>query len=143
MHVKGVMKIGRDPVGSGGFADVWKGMANGTVVALKVPRLHCDSVDVKEVEAVSKFSIYLCSYLTHTSQQTCKEGFIWNRLSHENILPLLGFYSSGNDPIIMVSPWMDNGNLTTYLRHNESANRQELVSPGSLLPYALSVLSNS
>lgn len=143
MHVKGVTKIGRDPVGSGGFADVWKGMVNGKVVALKVPRLHCEGVDLKIVEAVSKGSHYIRSYLIHSSeQQTWKEGFIWSRLSHENILPLLGFYSTGNDPIIMVSPWMDNGNLTTYLKHNQSANRQELVSPSTLLPYSLSLLSN-
>lgn len=61
MHVKGVVKIGRDPVGSGGFADIWKGMANGTVVALKVPRLHCDGVDLKIVEAVSIVSFHICS----------------------------------------------------------------------------------
>lgn len=57
MHVKGVVKIGRDPVGRGGFADVWKGIANGTVVAMKVPRLHCEGVDLKIVEAVSEVSI--------------------------------------------------------------------------------------
>lgn len=142
MHVKGVVKIGRDPVGSGGFADVWKGIVNGTVVALKVPRLHCDGVDLKTLEAVSKGSHYIRSYLIHSSeQQTWKEGIIWSRLSHENILPLLGFYGTGNDPISMVSPWMDNGNLTTYLKKNESANRQELVRPRSLLTYFVSLLS--
>lgn len=57
MHVKGVVKIGCDPVGIGGFADVWKGMANGKVVALKIPRLHCDGVDLKILGAVSKAPI--------------------------------------------------------------------------------------
>lgn len=141
MHMKGVVKIGRDPVGSGGFADVWKGIVNGVVVALKVPRLHCEGVDSKIVEAASKLFLYICSCLIRTSQQTCKEGFIWNRLSHENIIPLLGFYSADNEPIIMVSPWMDNGNLTTYLRNNENANRQELVSPSISLSYSISLLS--
>lgn len=50
----------------------------------------------------------------------------------------------------MVSPWMDNGNLTTYLRHNESANRQEIVglrsltvSFISLIQFKVSALRNS
>ncbi|KAJ8590697.1 kinase-like protein [Rhizopogon salebrosus TDB-379] len=34
----------------------------------------------------------------------------WKPLQHENILPLLGF--------TMVSPWMHNGSLTTYLGRN-------------------------
>lgn len=67
MYVKGVIKIGRDPVGSGGFSDVWKGMTNGTVVALKVPRLHCDGIDSKILEAVSKISHYICRYLIYAS----------------------------------------------------------------------------
>jgi hypothetical protein len=37
------------------------------------------------------------------------------QLQHENILPLLGFsYEFGPLPA-MVSPWMHNGSLTTYL----------------------------
>lgn len=67
MHVKGVIKIGRDPVGSGGFADVWKGMVNGTIVALKVPRLYCEGIDLKTVAAVGKVSFYTCSNLIHYS----------------------------------------------------------------------------
>jgi hypothetical protein len=40
------------------------------------------------------------------------------QLQHENLLPLLGVsYDFGPLPA-MVSPWMHNGSLTTYLRKN-------------------------
>ncbi|KAJ8582136.1 kinase-like protein [Rhizopogon salebrosus TDB-379] len=40
------------------------------------------------------------------------------QLQHENLLPLLGFsYEFGPFPA-MVSPWMHNGSLTTYLDNN-------------------------
>lgn len=59
MYLKGVRKTGRCPVGGGGFADVWKGMVEGKVVALKVPRLHCTGADSKKVEAVSLSLLYM------------------------------------------------------------------------------------
>ncbi|OJA14535.1 hypothetical protein AZE42_11080 [Rhizopogon vesiculosus] len=40
------------------------------------------------------------------------------QLQHENLLPLLGFsYEFGPLPA-MISPWMKNGSLTTYLGKN-------------------------
>jgi hypothetical protein len=42
---------------------------------------------------------------------------VWHALEHENILPLLGItYEFGRDkPMGMVCPWLDNGNLNSYL----------------------------
>ncbi|KAG2139328.1 kinase-like domain-containing protein, partial [Suillus clintonianus] len=40
------------------------------------------------------------------------------QLQHENILPLLGFSRDFGPFPAMVSPWMHNGTLNIYLRHN-------------------------
>jgi hypothetical protein len=46
-----------------------------------------------------------------------KEILVWQVLEHQNILPLLGItYDFGrNKPMGMVCPWLDNGNLNSYL----------------------------
>lgn len=49
------------------------------------------------------------------------------RLRHPNILPFIGSVILGSD-IFLVSPWMDNGNMTGYLRKDPDANCLKLVS---------------
>lgn len=51
---------------------------------------------------------------------------IWKRLSDPNILPLLGAYMHGPE-LVMVSEWMDNGNIKQYLHRNPRANKPSLV----------------
>ncbi len=38
--VTGVSRVGTNPVAGGGFADIWKGLLDGEVVALKVLRIY-------------------------------------------------------------------------------------------------------
>ena len=52
---------------------------------------------------------------------------MWNRRSHPNILPLLGVSNKGLD-FIMVSEWMENGNVKQYISNNPGVNRPSLVS---------------
>ncbi|KAJ3970303.1 hypothetical protein EV361DRAFT_776213, partial [Lentinula raphanica] len=52
-------------------------------------------------------------------KQFCREALIWRQLKHPNILPLLGvqldmFYPS----FCLVSPWMANKDIITYLKKN-------------------------
>ncbi|ELU45250.1 kinesin light chain 1 and, putative [Rhizoctonia solani AG-1 IA] len=48
------------------------------------------------------------------------------RLKHDNVLELFGLaYLRGG--IVMVSPWMEFGNLRDYLKQNRSANRLSMV----------------
>lgn len=52
----------------------------------------------------------------------------WRSVQHPYILPLLGFNdSNGDDPLLLITPWMDNGNLCAYLRLNPGADRPRLV----------------
>ena len=50
---------------------------------------------------------------------------MWNRRQHPNILPLLGV--SGED-FVMVSEWMENGNIKQYILAHPDVNRPSLVS---------------
>ena len=52
---------------------------------------------------------------------------MWNRRSHPNILPLLGVSNKDLD-FIMVSEWMENGNVKQYISANPEVNRLSLVS---------------
>lgn len=52
---------------------------------------------------------------------------MWKKLSDPNTLPLLGAYIRGSE-LVMVSEWMENGNITQYLREHPRVNRPSLVS---------------
>lgn len=51
----------------------------------------------------------------------------WRHLRHQNILPLIGV-DLGRDKFVMVSEWMDHGNINEFVRNNEGVNRIDLVS---------------
>jgi len=50
---------------------------------------------------------------------------MWKRLTHPNILPLLGVTV---DPPQLISSWMSSGDLCEYIRKNPDADRPGLVS---------------
>ena len=51
-------------------------------------------------------------------QELAKELKIWTKLSHPNVLPLLGFALNWNGSAYpsFVSPWMELGTLHRYMR---------------------------
>jgi serine/threonine protein kinase len=70
-----------------------------------------------------------CNHLV-SAQRLCREVFIWKRLSHPNILPLLGVSVSKNPlHFRIISEWMPNGNVMEYIGSNPEVNRLRLVSP--------------
>ncbi|KZP04661.1 kinase-like protein [Athelia psychrophila] len=50
------------------------------------------------------------------AQRIRREISIWQRLKHENVLPLLGTVQHFGRYISLVSPWMENGSLVQYLK---------------------------
>lgn len=60
-------------------------------------------------------------------QRFCREVVIWRKLSHPNILPLLGV-STNSHVLRMVSNLMGHGSIMAYLSTRPSANRLLLVS---------------
>ena len=59
-------------------------------------------------------------------QAFVRELSIWAGLHHENILPLIGMAIFDGVPVL-VSEWMENGNLVQFLSANINADRLEMV----------------
>lgn len=63
-----------------------------------------------------------------TYQDGCKEASVWSRLDHVNILPLQGLtFEHSTQSLSLVSPWMETGDLTSYLRYHSPIYRLSLV----------------
>ena len=64
--------------------------------------------------------------LTVFAQRFCKEVMTWKMLSHPNVLPLLGVKMEYKQ-FVMVSEWMENGNINEFIKAHEDVDRIELV----------------
>jgi len=53
---------------------------------------------------------------------------MWNTLHHPNVLPLVGVTMT-RDRLVMVSEWMENGNINEFVKVYSNANRPQLVRP--------------
>jgi len=51
---------------------------------------------------------------------------MWKSLRHPKVLPLLGV-TMIEDKFVMVSEWMENGNINNFLRAHPDVDRLELV----------------
>ncbi|KAK0485336.1 kinase-like domain-containing protein [Armillaria luteobubalina] len=101
-----VTREGVNPIGGGGFADIWKGKSHNTQVCLKVLRIFISE------EAREK--------LLH---DFCHEALIWRQLNHPNVLPFLGVNEDLFAPsYCLISPWMVNGNIISYLETHPDHN---------------------
>jgi hypothetical protein len=60
-------------------------------------------------------------------QKLSKEIVMWKRLSHFNVLPLLGISGMGTPDLCMVSKWVKHGNILEYLVSHAETNRYKLV----------------
>ncbi|KAK1229311.1 hypothetical protein PQX77_007629 [Marasmius sp. AFHP31] len=101
LSIQNVKKIGKRPITSGGFGDVWKGTIGDSseLVCLKVVRAYLDS-------DMEKLSI-----------EYQREAIIWRQMKHPNLLPLLGIYRlEDTDELCLISPWMEKGNLVEYMK---------------------------
>lgn len=50
----------------------------------------------------------------------------WKTLNHPNVLPLLGARMEDKQ-FVMVSEWMENGNINEFIKAHDDVNRFELV----------------
>ncbi|CAE7202790.1 unnamed protein product [Rhizoctonia solani] len=101
---------GNTPVAGGGFGDVYRGaLNNGTEVGLKCVRLEADSDDGGRKKV----------------KDAARELYIWSKCKHPNVLELIGVTQHRN-LIAMVSPWMDNGDLSRFLHKHPETDRYNL-----------------
>ncbi|KAK0449321.1 kinase-like domain-containing protein [Armillaria borealis] len=106
-YSQGVTREGTNPVGGGGFADIWKGRLLDTQVCLKVLRLFTTGKDREKL-----------------LREFCQEALVWRQLRHPNILPFLGVSKYLFAPsYCLISPWMINGNIMSYLEAHPDHDR--------------------
>ncbi|KAI5120415.1 hypothetical protein M0805_006916 [Coniferiporia weirii] len=96
----------------GGYSDIFTGYcstlpSNGKV-AIKRLRMH--------IAGDKKFH-----------KKLMKELHIWAKLDHPYILPFLGFFFESNDYPSLVSMWMDNGTILTYLDSHPECDLRVIV----------------
>ncbi|KAH7923803.1 kinase-like protein [Leucogyrophana mollusca] len=109
--IPGVKIRGKEPVCGGSFGHIYKGKVAGQAIAIKVMRVS----NATAIEGALKvFS---------------REAVLWRQLSNPNVLPFYGVYRSPEtaSKLCLVSPWMENGNITQYLEKTPTADRGSLV----------------
>jgi serine/threonine protein kinase len=100
---------------------VFKGTWLGLTVAIKCLTPQTS----QKVCAVSFFITQFIESL-FLVQLLLNEVKIWSILTHDHVLPFYGASLSPTAPFI-VSRYMENGNMTYYLRRMPNANRVQLV----------------
>ncbi|TFK48855.1 kinase-like protein [Heliocybe sulcata] len=103
------------PVDGGGFSDIFRGHWDSGSVCIKKLRVFMRTRNEQESRMMKMF---------------CNEALIWSHLHHPNVLQFLGFDMTSFHPYIcMVSPWMENGNVLSYIRENpvSEVDTQRLV----------------
>jgi len=63
-------------------------------------------------------------------QAFCQEAVMWKRLTHPNVLPLLGVTIA---PLQLVSNWMSGGDLPEYIEKHSNVDRLGLVGDPSVV----------
>ena len=118
-------------VGLGAFSDVFKGLCmvgeRGLVMtAMKRLRL--------QTNATRNVSLHHVMHITIPMKQIQlfeKEIYVWSKLNHPNVLPLLGYaFDADTGYPMLISQWMVQGNALAYVRANDASidRVMELVS---------------
>jgi len=68
--------------------------------------------------------------ITYGVQTFCQEAVIWKRLTHPNVLPLLGVTIT---PLQLISNWISGGNLPEYIQKHPDADLLGLVGVSSVV----------
>ncbi|KAG8793743.1 hypothetical protein FRC12_001753 [Ceratobasidium sp. 428] len=98
------------PVSRGGFSEIYFGrLYDGMPVAIKTIFIHSNDHDQER------------KYL----KRTARELYTWSKCNHVNVASLLGL-AAFREQIVMVSAWMENGDLRTYVNKNPAADRLNL-----------------
>ncbi|KEP47259.1 tyrosine kinase catalytic domain protein [Rhizoctonia solani 123E] len=95
------------PVVAGGFGDIYRGaLYDGTQVSIKCLRLMIDSGTTGRKHV----------------KRAAHELYVWSKCNHPNVLEVYGV-ARYRDQIAMVSPWMENGNLSQFLARQPQIDR--------------------
>ena len=107
-------------VAHGGYSDVFRGRLRKSKkerVRVAIKRLRFNTGEKKVMKARPSLTVSdeLLS-LHDLSQQFAKEVYVWSKLSHPNILPLLGYAICEETRFpLLVSEWMHHGTAWSYV----------------------------
>ncbi|KAJ7107523.1 kinase-like domain-containing protein [Mycena epipterygia] len=117
LFISGVEDRDEHPTCAGGFGDIYRASYQGKMVALKRIRTFTSAPN-----------------LQRTHLKFCREALVWQGLRHRFILPLIGIDRDTFPPsFCMMSPWMKNGTVLTYLRDRGHGDVDRLVRIAPLL----------
>ena len=72
-----------------------------------------------------------CDRADNALQDYAREAIIWSQLRHPNVLPFYGIFNKSTDPdsfrISLLSPWMDRGHISDYLKENQYPDLDRLA----------------
>lgn len=125
--------MGFDPIGGGGFADVWKGTHKGGYVAIKTLRMFKggDYDDIKMVcNLVIFFHVLTLINRCTFAQIISKEALLWHMLDHPNVQPFLGISVlrfEDFERYSLITPWAAAGDMMAYLRSSPDISLRNLV----------------
>jgi serine/threonine protein kinase len=116
-----------EPVSRSAFSDVFRAYGYGKDVAVKILRVHADERD--RVWKVSMGGPKKHVGLTDELQAYLSEVIVWTCLRHPNIVPFVGVPNTGDftRDVILVSEWMGEGTITSYLRQRPDEHRGKFV----------------
>ncbi|KAG6375774.1 kinase-like domain-containing protein [Boletus reticuloceps] len=98
-----VTRDDHDPVASGGFADIYRGVLQDNGQSIRVAIKAIKTYSAEDVKISKK------------KKRLWREIKVWLDLRHDNVLPLLGTTMGFGRFPAMVCPWVENGVLTSYL----------------------------
>ncbi|KAF9785448.1 kinase-like domain-containing protein [Thelephora terrestris] len=126
-----VMRQGDSALQVSGVTEIWEGLYDGEVVALKVLRLPQNNDEAagerKECEDDSHAMTY--------EQRFCAAAVLMKQIEHANILPFYGVSMTISD-FSLVFPWYKNGDIKQYLKTNPHVDRYDLASTSKLIEYS-------
>lgn len=64
-------------------------------------------------------------FIHFDSQRIRRETYVWITLEHENILTFIGVIDGFGPLPALVSPWMENGSLDSYLKQGRVLSKAD------------------
>ncbi|THV04679.1 kinase-like protein [Dendrothele bispora CBS 962.96] len=102
------------PAGYGGYADVFRG-----VLTLGPHR--------SRTIALKRLRVHVYEDRHRVRQLFMREASVWSQLRHPNILPFIAVYVNLPHELSIASPWMQNGDIISYISSHASADVQRLA----------------
>jgi len=126
MMIRETLDVSDEISAAGGFGDVRSGTYNEGPVAVKATRVAARD-NLQKIRKVGTSSIFTRAAPTVPLQRFYREVLLWEKLSHPNVLKLVGVQEDiGKRQFVTVSEWMAHGTIMDYIKNNPT-NRLDLV----------------